>query len=151
MTSRSEHTSGGQGSLFDKPKPEPEPDDPKPNSPEDLGMVPPRQGYGEKTAEPDPIPVNMCSSAIQHTDAKKFVAWILEQDLPTHVDVTFGHIVVSLSGLGKLDLRWLCQAIKQAGRAPSPDLMARAVKTHDVSVLREDDGDDYAIGTPLSR
>ncbi len=138
-TSHSENTEGSQGGLFDKPEPVVEPDDPKPNSPEDLGMVPPRQGYGEKSPEPDPIPVNMCSSAMQHTDAKKFVAWILEQDLPIHADVTFGHVVVGLSGLGTPDLRWLCQAIKQAGRAPAPVVMRRAVLSHDVSVLREDE------------
>lgn len=156
MMSHSENGEGSQGGLFDKPQPVVDPDDPKPNSPEDLGMVTPNappdaQAYGKPRAEPDPMPVNLCSSAIQHEDAIVFRDWIYNQELPTHRQVTLGGIVCGLSGFGKLDLRWLCQAIKQAGRAPSPELMARAVKSHDVSVLREDDGDDYAIGTPLSR
>ncbi len=87
---------------------------------------------------------------MQHADAEKFRDWIYAEKLPTHARVTLGGIVVGLSGLGKPDLRWLCQAIRQARRAPSPELMRRAVTSHDVSVLREDDGDDYAIGTPLS-
>ena len=157
--SPSENGEGDQGRLFDEPDPDRKRDesvdDPASNSPEDLGYKTPNAppeatAYGKPEPEPDPMPENFARSAMQHDDAKKFRDWIYEQGLPTHRRVTFGGIVVGLSGLGKPDLRWLCQAIKQARRAPSPELMRRAVMTHDVSVLREDDGDDYAIGTPLS-
>jgi len=118
----------------------PDPDEPKPNSPEDLGQSKPKgKVYGKPAPEPDPMPVNLCSSAISWDDARKFIAWIHDQDLPTHARITLGGIVVNLSGLGLPDLRWLCGAIRQAGRAPSPELMRRAVMTHDVSVLREED------------
>ncbi len=119
-------------------------DDPKPNSPEDLGMVPPKptgQVYGKPAPEPDPLPENFARSAIQHVDAVKFRDWIFAQKIPTHARVTVGGILVGLSGLGKSDLRWLCQAILQAGRAPSPGKMRRAVLTHDVSVLRVEEED----------
>jgi len=121
--------------------------DPEPpaNSPEDLGMVSPApagQVYGKPAPEPDPLPENFARSAMQHADAVKFRDWIFDQDVPTHARVTLGGIVVGLSGLGREDLRWLCQAILQAGRAPSPGVMRRAVLTHDVSVLREEELDD---------
>lgn len=120
--------------------------DPEPaaNSPEDLGMVSPEpagQVYGKPAPEPDPLPENFARSAIQHVDAVKFRDWIFAQELPTHARVTIGGILVGLSGLGTKDLRWLCQAILQAEKAPSPRLMRRAVLTHDVSVLREDEDD----------
>jgi hypothetical protein len=119
-------------------------DEPKPNSPEDLGLVTPKPAgevYGKPAPEPDPMPENFARSAIQHDDAIRFRDWIFEQDIPTHAQVTIGGILVGLSGLGPTDLRWLCQAIRQAGRAPSPATMKRAVLTHDVSVLREDEID----------
>ncbi len=141
MTSRpSRPQDPSQGALFEKPPEE----DPKPNSPEDLGHVTPTpagQVYGKPAPEPDPLPVNVCSSAIQHSDAIKFRDWIYEQDVPTHARITLGGIVVGLSGLGLEDLRWLCKAIRQAGRAPSPEKLRRAVMTHDVGVLREADED----------
>ncbi|MCK5318172.1 MAG: hypothetical protein KAJ55_09665 [Anaerolineales bacterium] len=133
----SKPVNGAQGGLFDEA-------DPKPNSPEDLGHVTPTpagQVYGKPAPEPDPLPVNVCSSAIQHSDAIKFRDWIFAQELPTHARITLGGIVVGLSGLGVDDLRWLCKAIRQAGRAPSPEKLRRAVLTHDVGVLREADDD----------
>lgn len=120
-------------------------EEPKSNSPEDLGMVTPNappasQAYGKPAPEPERLPKNFARSAMQHADAVKFRDWIYSQeDLPTHARVTLGGIVCGLSGLGHSDLRWLCQAILQAETAPSPDLMRRAVLTHDVSVLREDE------------
>ena len=104
--------------------------------PEPAGQV-----YGKPAPEPDRLPENFARSAIQHVDAVKFRDWIFAQDIPTHARVTIGGILVGLSGLGKPDLRWLCQAIVQAGRAPSPGAMKRAVLTHDVSVLREEEPD----------
>jgi len=133
---------GDQGGLFDKPEPD---EEPKPNSPEDLGMttpsVPKGELYGKPAPEPDPLPVNKCSSAISWEDGRKFVAWIHAQDIPTHARITLGGILVGLSGLGTPDLRWLCGAIRQAGRAPSPEKLRRAVMTHDVAVLREEPDD----------
>ena len=139
-TSPSSPGEGAQGGLFDGP----DPDEPKPNSPEDLGMVPPApagQVYGKPAPEPDPLPENFARSAIQHDDAVRFRDWIFAQKLPTHAKVTVGGILVGLSGLGRKDLRWLCQGILQAGRAPSPGNMRRAVLTHDVSVLRIEEED----------
>ena len=119
-----------------------DPTEPSPNSPEDLGMIAPKGAvYGKPHPEPDPLPENYARSAIQHKDAILFRDWIFDQDVPTHARVTLGGIVVGLSGLGRNDLKWLCQAIRQAGRAPSPEKMRRAVMTHDVAVLREDDDD----------
>ncbi len=105
-------------------------------TPEPAGQV-----YGKPAPEPDPLPENFARSAIQHVDAVKFRDWIFAQKIPTHARVTIGGILVGLSGLGKEDLRWLCQAILQAERAPSPGNMRRAVLTHDVSVLREEEPD----------
>ena len=117
-------------------------EEPKSNSPEDLGHAPPNpNAYGTPRPEPEPLPENFCRSAIQHSDARTFVDWIGEQELPVHVSVTVGGILTGLSGLGRSDLKWLCQAIRQAGRAPEPEKMRRAVMTHDVSVLREENGD----------
>jgi len=132
-TSPSNRGEGSQGGLFGADE------EPKPNSPEDLGMVsrPKGQVYGKPAPEPDPMPVNRCSSAISWDDSRKFVAWIHDQDIPTHARITLGGIVVNLSGLGTPDLRWLCGAIRQVGFAPSPELMFRAVTTRDVSILRE--------------
>lgn len=140
----------GQAGLFDA--------DPPANSPEDLGYRAPQapqtevaaasaltdprvahpQAYGEPSPEPDPYPRNACSSAIQIEDARQLVAWLAEQDLPVHADCTVGHVLVGLSGLGRPDLKWLCQAIRQAGRAPRPSIMRAAVLHHDVAYLYDD-------------
>ncbi|MCH7890100.1 MAG: hypothetical protein IH921_01220 [Gemmatimonadetes bacterium] len=139
--------SSGQGDLLE--------DEPKSNSREDIGFSrpgserpegvddrpPPAKTFGKRSPGPDPVPRNSCSSAIQIEDARKFVKWIHDQDIPTHARITLGGVVVNLSGLGIPDLRWLCQAIKQVGRAPSPELMFRAVTTRDVAVLREEPDD----------
>ena len=138
-TSPSSPGGGAQKGLFDAGD-----EEPKPNSPEDLGMVPPKpagQVYGKPAPEPDPLPENFARSAIQHEDAVRFRDWIFAQKIPVHAQVTIGGILVGLSGLGRKDLRWLCQAILQAKRAPSPGYMRRAVLTHDVSVLREEEPD----------
>ena len=136
----SDRTSGQRG-LFEEPA-APIEDDPKPNSPDDLGYTTPSVSvYGTARPEPDPMPENFCRSAMQWDDARKFVAWIHARNIPTHAGITLGGIVVGLSGLGVADLRWLCGAIKQAGVAPSPEKLRRAVMTHDVSVLREADDD----------
>jgi len=117
-------------------------DEPKPNSPEDLGLAAPNpNAYGTPRPEPEPLPENFCRSAIQPDDARTFVDWVNEQELPVHAAVTVGGILVGLSGLGRNDLKWLCRAIRQAGRAPSPERMRRAVMSHDVAVLREDQED----------
>ena len=119
-----------QGGLFD--------DEPKSNSPEDLGLVtPPGMVYGTSSMpEPDPPPVNLSSNAIQLADAHKFVDWIWEKEIPTHIDVTPGRILIVLSGMGRPDLRWLCGAILQAGRAPKPETMKKAVIARNVKILR---------------
>ena len=143
-TSRSSPEGGAQKGLFDGPDPPQADDEPKSNSPEDLGMVTPTPAgevYGTPAPEPDPLPENFCRSAIQHDDAVRLRDWIFAQKIPTHARVTVGGILVGLSGLGRQDLRWLCQAILQAGRAPSPGAMRRAVTTHDVSVLRIEEED----------
>ena len=147
MTIPSNPGDGSQSGLFDEDPPaQAQDEEPKPNSPEDLGMVTTRRGekiklYGKSKPEPDPMPVNLCSSAISWEDVRKFIAWIHDQDIPTHARITLGGIVVNLSGLGVPDLRWLCGAIRQVGRAPSPELMFRAVTTRDVAVLREEPDD----------
>ena len=132
-----------QGALFD-------PEDPKPNSREDLGFSrpgperpegvddrpPPAKTYGKRSPGPDPVPRNSCSSAIQIEDARKFVKWIHDQDIDIHEDVTVGHVLVALSGLGTESLGWLCRACRQAGRAPAPTKMFDAALKKDVSLLR---------------
>lgn len=150
-------SSPGQGGLFDA--------EPGPNSPEDLGYRAPqapetevagptapdsnataepeprppyRQAYGDPSPEPDPYPRNMASSAVQIEDARRLVEWLGEQDIPVHADCTVGHILVGLSGLGRPDLKWLCQAIRQAGNAPAPNQMRGAILKHDVGLLRGD-------------
>jgi len=111
-------------------------DEPKPNSPEDLGQVPPKKSFGDPRPEPDPVPVNVARGTMQPDDARKFIAWVYYQDLPIHAQVTFGHVLADMSGLRPEDLRWLCQAIRQAGRAPAPADMRQAALKQDVSLLR---------------
>jgi hypothetical protein len=129
-----------------EPEPEPasqaqeipeEDDEPAANSPEDLGLVTsaPRP-YGVKTPEPEKPTSNASSHAVQVPDLRKFVDWVQDQDVPIHADVTVGHCQVSFSGLCVSDLRWLCQAIRQAGRAPAPATMLKAVRARDVAILR---------------
>jgi hypothetical protein len=80
----------------------------------------------------------MASSAVQIEDARSLVAWLAEQEIPVHADCTVGHILVGLSGLGRPDLKWLCQAVRQAGNAPAPNQMRQAILKHDVGLLRGD-------------
>jgi len=120
-----------------------EDDDPKPNSPEDLGLgphsrPPESKAYGKRSPGPDPIPHNVATGTIQFDDAKKFVTWLHDQDLPIHEDVTVGHVLVALSGLGVSELRWLCQGIRQAEKVPQPALMKLAAMKRDVAFLRLD-------------
>jgi hypothetical protein len=126
----------GQGALFD--------DEPKPNSPEDLGLVTPPHVFGEKTPEPRKT-TNASSHALKLPEIRKFVEWIHKQGLPTHADVTVGHVFVALSGMSMTDLRWLCKAIRRAGRAPRPSTMLKAAKARDVRILRPG-GDPETVG-----
>jgi hypothetical protein len=142
MMTTSRPSENDQEELFQESKPKPPIDDrdeePKPNSPEDLGLGQPAgKVFGDPRPEPDPIRVNACSSAIQHDDVRKFVAWIYAQeDLEIHAEVTFGHVIVGLSGFSPTDLGWLCQAIRQAGKAPAPYVMRQALLKKDVGILR---------------
>ena len=134
--------SEGQGDLLAE--------DPAPNSREDIGFTrpggdrppgvddrpPAEKSFGQGSPGPDPVPANQCSSAIQIHDARKFVTWIHDQDLEIHEDVTVGHVLVSMSGLGTDALGWLCRACRQAGRAPEPWRMKEAAMKKDVSLLR---------------
>lgn len=134
--------SSGQGDLLE--------DEPKSNSREDIGFSrpgperpegvddrpPPAKSFGKRSPGPDPVPRNSCSSAIQIEDARKFVKWIHDQDIEIHEDLTVGHVLVALSGLGTESLGWLCRACRQAGRAPAPTKMFDAAMKKDVSLLR---------------
>ena len=117
-----------QEALFD--------DEPKANSPEDLGLVPPASVYGNHTTEREPLPKNLAPCAIDWKAFRLFVEWIHDQDLPIHADVTVGHCMTTLSGLSLEDLRWLCQAIRQAGRAPCPVTMKKAAIARNVRIMR---------------
>jgi hypothetical protein len=136
MTISSPSDPGGsqepQEALFD--------DEPKANSPEDLGQaVPAARRYGKPRPEPEPLPKNLSPAAIDWKDFRKFVAWVHEEEFPIHADVTVGHCMTTLSGLGLEDLRWLCQAIRQAGRAPCPVTMRKAALARDVRIMRPGD------------
>ncbi len=72
-------------------------------------------------------------------DARRFVAWVHDQDMPIHADVTVGHVLVGLSGFSPADLGWLCRALRQAGQAPHPDTMREALLKRDVGLLRPAD------------
>ena len=93
--------------------------------------------FGEHAPEPLPYPVNHCKLALNLEDAIKLVCWIHELDIPIHRQVTIGHVLESLSGMGKGDLKWICKAIKQAKRAPAPSVMRRALIARDVYYLRD--------------
>lgn len=137
--------SKAQGGLFD--------DEPKANSPEDLGMgrppigpqrpdgvdtrPPAAKAYGKETPGPDPVPHNVATGTIQIWDARKFVEWIHGLDIPVHADVTVGHVLVGLSGYQPSHLKWLCQAIRQAERAPHIGQMREALRAKDVGILRQ--------------
>ena len=128
-------------------------EEPAPNSPEDLGFGPveperppdvdkrpPAQTrYGQESEGPDPVPHNVASGTIQIDDARKFVAWLHEQEWPCHADVTVGHVLVGLSGFTPKDLGWLCRACRQAERIPAPYVMRDALFRKDVGILREED------------
>ncbi len=137
-------SSGPQGRLFDDPEP-------AENSREDLGYRPPpdstealsyrppdEKRVGVGSPGPDPVPRNVASGTIQIEDARQFVDWIHDQDITIHADVTVGHVLVGLSGFSPENLRWLCQAIRQAGHAPHPGTMRSALLQHDVGLLRPD-------------
>ena len=109
-------------------------DEPKPNSPEDLGLglrLPP----ATSNTDLGQLPVNHSTNAIQAEDARKFVAWVMDSGLSVQAEITVGRALVEFSGLGRPDLKWLCQAIKQAGRVPDPKIMRRAVIQRDVNIL----------------
>lgn len=130
MTTHPSNPASAQGSLLDD-------DEPAPNSPEDLGLVTPAaRPYGVETPEPEKPTSNASSHAVQIPDLRKFVDWVKDQDLPVHADVKVGHCAIAFSGLCVADLRWLCHAIRQAGRAPAPTTMKKAVFARDVSILR---------------
>ncbi len=130
-TTRRSDPGSSQGSLLD------DDGEPAANSPEDLGLVTPTaRPYGIETPEPEKPTSNASSHAVQVPELRKFVDWIKKQDLPIHADVKVGHCQVCFSGMCVADLRWLCQAIRQAGRAPAPTTMKKAVIARDVSILR---------------
>lgn len=129
-----------KGDLFDE--------DPPANSPDDLGFGKPARDpdvdrrpsssktYGERSPGPDPVPHNVAKGTIQFQDAKKFVTWLHDQDLPIHEDVTVGHVLVALSGLTPKHLGFLCRGCRQAGRIPAPWVMKLAAMKSDVGLLR---------------
>lgn len=142
------------GDLFDDDPPSNSPDDlgfgrHRPERPPDVDRRPSRsKAYGTPSPGPDPVPVNHCSSAIQIEDARKFVAWLHDQDLPIHEDVTVGHVLVALSGWGTEVLAWLCRACRQAGRAPAPTVMRKAWLARDVGLLRPGEAPEEADDAP---
>jgi len=144
MTTPMSPSKRDQGGLFDTPKPViPDDDEPKSNSPEDLGLGPPRGGsYGRRSQPPGGEEraakrVNMASGTIGRPEAVKLIAWLNDQEFEVHEDVTVGHILVDLSGSTPDGFAWLCRACKQAGQAPEPWRMNKALRARDVSLLRE--------------
>lgn len=95
--------------------------------------------FGDSAPEPDPLPVNHASLAINLDDCRELVAWIYKQDFPIHRQVTAELLVVNLSGMIRDDFRWLCYAMHQAERAPAPSDMRQALITRDVADLRDRD------------
>lgn len=95
--------------------------------------------FGEALPDPDPVPVNHARLAIQEDDVKNLRDWIFKQEFPIHNQVTVAHLVTALSGMVRSDLRWLCQAMNQAERAPAPSQMRRALVSRDVAILRDFD------------
>lgn len=116
-----------QGDLLDE--------EPKPNSAEDLGYRKP-YGQGTPTSSRAEDRVNVASGTIGRKEALVFIDWLKGQEFEVHVDVTVGHILTDLSGKRPEDLRWLCQAILQAKKAPEPWRMSKALKARDVGILR---------------
>lgn len=127
-------------------------DEPAPNSPEDLGLVTPTaRPYGVETPEPEKPTTNASTNALQIPEIHKFINWVHAQDLPVHADVKVGHCAVAFSGLCVADLRWLCQAIRQAGRAPVPATMKKAILARDVSILRPGHDIETTQKWPITR
>lgn len=102
-----------QNSLFD--------DEPADNSPEDIG-------YGSYKE-----PVISC---LPVQDARRFLDWLDQQDVKRAEGIGLITCMEALSGCTQGDLRWLCAAIHQAGIAPAPGTMKKAVLARDVAVLR---------------
>lgn len=116
-----------QGDLLD--------DEPKANSQADLGYQKP-YGQGTPSSRGAEDRVNLASGTIGRKEALVFIEWLKTQEFEVHVDVTLGHVLTDLSGKRPEDLRWLCQAILQAKKAPEPWRMSKALKARDVGILR---------------
>lgn len=117
------HSESEQAGLF--------PEDPPPNSPEDLGFVkPPPPGTLEKLELPP-------MSTLPIEDANKFLDWLDGQDdVKKSGEISLIAVLEAFSGLSRGDLKWLCGAIHQAGKAPDPGTMKKATLARDVALLR---------------
>lgn len=123
MTSKTTtHSESEQAALFD--------DDPPSNSPDDLGFGnPPPPGKVEKIEIP-PI------TTLPLEDANMFLDWLDGVDVKKSDEVTLIGVLEAFSGMTRGDLKWLCGAIRQAGKAPAPGTMKKATTARDVALLR---------------
>lgn len=99
--------------------------EPPANSPEDLGYV---------TVEG--VTINQPRGAMTLEDAHRFVEWLKTTNYSIEPTLTPGRVYLELHGFTAKDLRWLCLAIKQAGRAPAAHVMRAARLANDVALLR---------------
>lgn len=74
---------------------------------------------------------------ISGADADIFLSWCNGAGFTIDPEIDVQAVLEAFDGFTKTDLRWLCQAIRQAGNAPDLATMAKAVKARDVAPLRD--------------
>ena len=111
-------------------------DEPKPNSPEDLGLVTPTPDPKPPEPEPEPTVTNHAPGVAALPDMRIFVDWLVAQGIPIDRRVSAARCMIVFSGFIREDLKWLCQACRKAGRVPRPETMRKAALARDVAVLR---------------
>lgn len=69
-------------------------------------------------------------------DTAKFLFWCTGTGLEIDAQIDNAELLAAFSGFSVFDLKWLCQAIKQAGNIPDLATMRKATQARDVSILR---------------
>ncbi len=73
---------------------------------------------------------------ISGADVDKFLIWCNGTDYEIDPQIENKGVLEAFDGFSVGDLKWLCQAINQARRIPDLAIMAKAIKSRDVTDLR---------------
>lgn len=80
------------------------------------------------------------------SDTAKFLLWCTGTGFEIDAQIDNAELLEAFRGFSVLDLKWLCQAIKQAGNIPDLATMRKATLARDVSVLRDRDPQGLDLG-----